>query len=210
MNRRLILKQFGALALLSATTPAVFAQQGEMFRTLPNRVPSETPGKVEVIEFFHYGCPHCRDFYPLKTHWAKQLPDDVAFRSVPAIWGNEQLRGLARLYYAAERSGTLETVAEGIFKAVQDDRLPIYTEAGVRDWITGFDVDAKAFMDTYQSFALQAMVQRADQVARTYRIQGVPTMAVGGYYITSASLTGSHQRTLDVVDELIVKARAEL
>ena len=212
MNRRLILKQFGALALLSAAGTAAFAQQGgqELFRTLPNRIPPDTPGKIEVIEFFHYGCPHCRDFHPLMKDWLKRLPEDVSFRAVPAIWGNEQLRGLARLYYTAERTGTLDMIEEDIFAAVQDERHPIFNAEGVRDWIARYELDHKAFMETYDSFALQAMVQRADQVARTYRIQGVPTMVVGGQYVTSASMTGSHERTLAVVDELIVKARSEL
>jgi protein dithiol oxidoreductase (disulfide-forming) len=143
-------------------------------------------------------------------HWRKSLPEDVVFRAVPAIWGNEQLRGLARLYYTAEITDTLDLLEEAIFAAVQDEKRPIHTEAGVRDWIKRFDVDEKAFMDTYNSFALQAMIQRADQVARAYRIQGVPTMAVSGRYITSASMTGSHEKTLQVVDELIVKARTEI
>ncbi|HRP96340.1 MAG TPA: thiol:disulfide interchange protein DsbA/DsbL [Rhodocyclaceae bacterium] len=212
MNRRLMLKGLAVLAALSATAPTVLAQQGggELYNILPNRVASETSGKVEVIEFFHYGCPHCRDFHPLMKEWLKRLPEDVEFRAVPAIWGNAQLRGLARLYYAAERSGHLASLEDAIFAAVQDERLPIHTEEGVRDWIGRFDLDAKAFMDTYNSFAMQAMVQRADQVARAYRVQGVPTMAVGGRYVTSASITGSHENTLKVVDELIVKARAEL
>lgn len=211
MNRRLMLKGLTAVAALTAGGPGAFAQANrELYQTLPNRVPSESPGKVEVIEFFHYGCPHCRDFHPLMKHWLKSLPDDVAFRAVPAIWANEQLRGLARLYYTTERTGNLDKLEEAIFVAVQDDRRPIHTEAGVRDWVGRFDVDVKTFMDTYNSFALQAMIQRADQVARAYRVQGVPTMAVGGRYITSASVTGSHEKTLSVVDELIVKARAEL
>lgn len=209
MNRRLILKQMSALALLSAATPMAFAQPADMYRSLPSAIPSETPGKIEVIEFFHYGCPHCRDFHPLVKDWVARLPEDAAFRGVPAIWGNDQLRGLARLYYAAERTGTLDVIEDGIFAAVQDDRRPIHNEAGVEDWIKGFEVDAKAFMDVYKSFALQAMVQRADQVARAYRIQGVPTVAVGGRYFTSASITGSHERTLTVVDELIARVRAE-
>lgn len=211
MNRRLMLKHLAAAAALSVAGPAAIAQRRspEPFQILPNRIPPETAGKIEVIEFFHYGCPHCRDFYPLIKHWLKSLPEDVGFRGVPAIWGNEQLRGLARLYYAAERTGTLDKLEEGIFVAVQDDKRPIHTEAGVRDWLGRFDVDAKAFMDTYNSFALQAMVQRADQIARAYRVQGVPTMAVGGRYMTSASMTGSHENTLKVVDELIVRVRAE-
>ncbi len=211
MNRRLMLKQLSALAALAAAGPAAFAQQGQQpFEILPNKVASEDPGKIEVIEFFHYGCPHCRNFYPLIKDWKKSLPEDVAFRVVPAIWGNEQLRGLARLYYTAERTGTLDKLEEAIFKAVQDERRPIHTESGLKSWIAQFDVDAKAFMDTYNSFGLQAMVQRADQIARAYRVQGVPTMAVGGRYITSASLSGSHENTLRVVDQLIVRARGEL
>lgn len=211
MNRRLMLKHLAAAAALSVAGPAALAQRRspELFQVLPNKIPSETAGKIEVIEFFHYGCPHCRDFHPLMKHWLKSLPEDVSFRAVPAIWGNEQLRGLARLYYAAERTGTLDKLEEAIFAAVQDQRRPIHTEAGVRDWIGRFDVDAKAFMDTYNSFALQAMVQRADQVARAYRVQGVPTIAVGGRYFTSASITGSHENTLKVVDELIERVRAE-
>ncbi len=210
MNRRLMLKHLAAAAALSAVGSTAFAQRrSEMYQTLPNRIPAETPGKIEVIEFFHYGCPHCRNFYPLMKHWLKSLPEDVAFRAVPAIWGNEQLRGLARLYYAAERTGTLDQLEEAIFAAVQDEKRPIHTEAGVRDWIGRFDLDAKGFMDTYNSFALGAMVQRADQVARAYRVQGVPTVAVGGRYLTSASMTGSHENTLKVVDELIQRVREE-
>lgn len=208
MKRREALKHLGLLTLAGAA-PLAFAQQRAPFEVLANRVPGEVEGKIEVIEFFHYGCPHCRNFHPLVKDWLARLPEDVAFRKVPAIWGNEQLRGLARLYYTAERTETLGLIEESIFAAVQDERRPIHTEDGVRDWIGRFELDQKVFMDTYKSFALQAMIQRADQVARTYRIQGVPTMAVGGRFITSASMTGSHQGTLEVVDRLVEQIRSE-
>ena len=208
MNRRQLLKQLGLLSL-AGMAPLAVAQQREPFQMLPNPVPAEVEGKIEVIEFFHYGCPHCRNFFPLVKDWLTRLPEDVAFRKVPAIWGNEQLRGLARLYFTAERTGTLEIIEEAIFVAVQDERLPIHTEDGVRNWLNRFELDPQAFMDTYKSFALQAMLQRADQVARAYRVQGVPTMAVGGRYVTSASMTGSHPATLEVVDHLIGELRAQ-
>lgn len=209
MHRRDVLKKLAVLSAFGAVAPLALAQQRAPFEVLANQVPAEVEGKIEVIEFFHYGCPHCRNFHPLVKDWLTRLPEDVAYRKVPAIWGNEQLRGLARLYFTAERTGTLSMLEESIFVAVQDDRRPIHTEDGLRDWIERFELDHAAFMDTYKSFALQAMIQRADQVARTYRVQGVPTMAVGGRFITSASLTGSHQGTLEVVDTLVEQLRSE-
>ncbi len=208
MNRRQVLVQLGALAMAGAAAPAVFAQSQEQFQALANPIPPEVAGKIEVIEFFHYGCPHCRNFHPLVKDWSKRLADDVVLVKVPAIWGNEQLRGLARLYYAAERTGTLDILEDGIFEAVQDRRLPIHNESGVTDWIKRFDLDHQGFINIYKSFALQAQVQRADQIARAYRVQGVPTLAVGGRYLTSASMTGSHQATLEVADQLIQRVRA--
>lgn len=206
MNRRLMLKSTAAFAALAATPSALLAN--EPFQTLATPVPQDASGKIEVLEFFHYGCPHCRNFHPLLKEWKKSLPDDVRFTAVPAIWGREQLRALARLYYAAERGGMLDELEPRIYVAIQDDKRPLFTADEVQAWIDSTGVDAKAFMDTYNSFAIQGLVQRADQLARTYRIQGVPTMAVGGRYITSASLTGSHAATLKVVDQLVERVRA--
>mgnify|MGYP003668500328 CR=1 FL=1 len=208
MNRRRIFLQGTAAAVaLSAVSPSLIA--AERYQTLKVPVPQEAEDRIEVIEFFHYGCPHCRNFHPLITAWKKNLPEDVAFRAVPAIWGNEQLRGLARLYYALERSGFIDDLENDIFAAVQDDKRPIFDAAGVRAWLEDKNVDVDAVMETYESFAVQGLVQRADQIARAYRIQGVPTMAVGGRYTTSATLTGSHAATLEVVDELIERVRAK-
>ncbi|MBI1907115.1 MAG: thiol:disulfide interchange protein DsbA/DsbL [Rhodocyclales bacterium] len=211
MNRRLMLKQLSALAALAAAGPAVLAQQQEglRFQAMPNRIAPETEGKIEVIEFFHYGCPHCRNFHPLIKTWLETLPEDVAFRANPVIWGSEQLKGLARLHITAVRSGTLKIIQDNIFAGVQDEHLPLHTEAGVSDWIAKQGVDAKAFMDTYKSFAIQGLVQRADQVTRAYKVQGVPTVAVDGRYITSATIAGSHENSLKVVDKLIQLVREE-
>lgn len=205
MNRRLMLKSAAALAALSATPSVLLAN--EPFQTLPNPVPQDTSGKIEVLEFFHYGCPHCRNFHPLLQEWKKTIPEDVRFTAVPAIWGRDQLRALARLYYAAERGGMLDKLEPQIYVAIQDQQKPLFTEAEVRAWIGSTGVDATAFMDTYNSFAINGLVQRADQLARTYRIQGVPTMAVGGRFLTSASMTGSHAATLKVTDQLIERVR---
>lgn len=210
MNRRNALKHLSALAAASAVGPVVYAQSapGQMFQALEPRVPQEATGKVEVIEFFHYGCPHCRAFDPLLEGWLKKLPKDVAFRRVPAIWGSDQLLGLARLHYAIEMSGLSEKLHPAVFVGVQDRKLPLHTEEGVVAWLGGFQVDAKAFMANYKAFGMGATLKRAEQTAAAYKVKGVPTMAVGGRFVTSASMTGTHEKTLQVVDELIAKARA--
>ena len=96
-----------------------------------------------------------------------------------------------------------------VFSAFQSSKVPLDTESGVRDWVAGKGIDADKFMATYKSFGIQSKLSRADQVARSYRVQGVPTMAVDGKYTTSASLTGSHENTLKVIDELIAKVRSD-
>lgn len=211
MNRRHALQQLGALALLAGPAGRVFAQreQGPGFQMLDPAVPTTAKGKIEVMEFFHYGCPHCRDFDPLLEQWIKRLPADVAFVRVPAIWGNPQLQGLARLYYTLEVTGQVATLHEPIFVAVQESKTPLHTEDAVRDWVSKRGVDPKAFMEAYKSFGVQSMVQRADQTARAYKIQGVPTMAVDGRFVTSASMTGSHEATLKQVDQLLTRVRGE-
>lgn len=209
MNRRHALQQLGALALLAGPAGHVLAQgAGAGFQVIDPAIPT-APDKITVIEFFHYGCPHCRDFDPLLEQWIKRLPADVAFQRMPAIWGNSQLQALARLYYTIEVTNQVHGLHGAVFTAVQGDKEPLHTEDGVRNWVAKRGVDAKAFMETYKSFGVQSLVQRADQAARTYKIQGVPTMAVGGRFLTSASMTGSHEGTLKQVDQLLARIRSE-
>ncbi|HRP22405.1 thiol:disulfide interchange protein DsbA/DsbL [Thauera sp.] len=206
MKRRDALK----LATLALTLPAASLARAQTSYTVLNPPqPGDDPGKIEVIEFFHYGCPHCRDFDPLISDWKKKLPADVAFRAVPAIWNNAQLTGLARLYYATEVSEQLDAIHAAVFVAVQDEKRPLFTEEQVRDWVSGKVADPAKFMDAYKSFGVNSMLQRADQLARAMKIQGVPTVVIDGKYVTSASLSGSHQNTLKVADELIARARQE-
>lgn len=208
MNRRDALKQLAALAALASPVAGAWAAE-ETFQVLNPSQATDDPSKIEVVEFFHYGCPHCRNFDPLLESWLKKLPQDVAFRRIPAIWNNQQLAGLARLYYAAEVSGDLHALHSKVFAAVQDEKRPLHTEAGVSEWIQGKVADPKKFMDAYKSFGVNSMLQRADQRARDMKIQGVPTLAIDGKFLTSASMAGSHEAALKKADELIARARRE-
>ena len=208
MNRREVLKQIAVLAALASPAAGAWAKE-EPFQVLNPAQATDNPAKIEVVEFFHYGCPHCRNFDPLLEAWVKKLPQDVVFLRVPAIWNNPQLAGLAQLYFAAETAGELHALHSKVFAAVQDDRLPLDTEAAVGDWIKGKVADPKKFMEAYKSFGVRSMVQRADQRGRAMKIQGVPTLAIDGKFLTSASMAGSHEAALKTADELLARVRKE-
>lgn len=207
MNRRDVLRQFGALTLLAGTSCFALGQKKETFRTLEPAVPTNVNGKIEVLEFFHYGCPHCRDFEPLVTRWVKKLSADVAFSRVPAVWG-KPLEELAKLYYTLVLTKQLERLNTEVFAAIQDQQIPLNTEEALRIWGKEKGLDVPSFMDAYNSFGVQAQVQRAKQLGRSYKIDGVPTMAVAGRFVTSASLAGSHEAALREVDSLIARVRS--
>ena len=207
MNRRDVLKQ---LAVIPVALPlANLAWAEEPFEVLNPAQKTDDSSKIEILEFFHYGCPHCRDFEPLVEAWSSKLPADISFRQVPAIWNNPQLAALARLFFAAQISGELPAIHTKVFAAVQEEKRQLYTEEEVRDWVTGKVTDPVKFMDAYKSFGVNSMLQRADQLGRAMRIKGVPTVAVDGRFLTSASMAGGHPEALKAVDQLIERIRKE-
>jgi len=206
MNRRDVLRQIGALGVLASPAGFVFAQSGAAFRPLNPPVPTDVAGKIEVIEFFYYGCPHCREFDPLVREWAKKLPADVVFNRVPATWGGSDRYRVAeaRMYYTLLATKNLERLHEKVFVAVQDQRVNLRDAEEVREWAAKQGVDAKAFIDAFKSFGVETQVRRAGQLDKAYKIDSVPTMAVAGRYVTVA---GDHKETLETVNKLIVKVR---
>lgn len=211
MQRRQAFKHLVALGGLILVGGPAFAQGNAQFQVLSNPQPPEVKGKIEIIEFFHYGCPHCRKLDPLLEQWLKNLPGDVAFRRVPAIWGNAQLAALARFYYAGEVSGDLAKLHGKVFQAVQDDKValadkdPKEAEAATAEWVAKQGVDAKKFMEAYKSFGVNSKIERANQLARTYQIDGVPTLIVGGKY----AVKGDDASVLKTTDELLARVRKE-
>ena len=211
MNRRHLLKQLAALAALSSLGAVSYAQRaaGPAFQTLPAKVSTEAAGKVEVIEFFSYGCPHCHDFEPLLNDWAKRLAGDVNFIKVPITFNREQWTVLARAYYTLEALGEVGKHHGAAFAALHERRIPLYQEDKLFEWAAGQGIDRKRFTDAYKSFGVQSRVQRANQIAAAYKVSGVPLMAVDGRYLVSASTAGGYDQMLKAVDELIVRARSE-
>lgn len=186
-----------------AMTPAHAAN----FDTLDPAQPSDTPGKVEVLEFFAYTCPHCNAVEPLVEKWRKTLPDTVVFKDVPVAF-NASMRDLQKLYYTLEAMGRLD-LHPAVFKAIHGEHKELFEAKAITAWVVAQGVDQKAFTDTFNSFGVQTKAKRADELAKAYRIEGTPTFAIGGRYLTSPANMGSYQGAVDETDRLVKQILAE-
>jgi thiol:disulfide interchange protein DsbA len=176
-------------------------------RLSPTQPTSSNPDQIEVAEVFWYGCPHCFELDPLLERWRAQQPEYVNFLRVPAVW-NPTLRIHARAFYTAE---ALEKGAEmhaELFREIHERRNGLDTEEKLQEFFGRFGVDAAAFKSAFDSFAVQAKLQRADELNRRYRIGSVPTIIVNGKYTTDGPMAGSYQDLLLLVDELVAAERA--
>ena len=200
--RKWILLLFGLLLPLAAAAQPL--QYGEINPPQP----VETKGKIEVIEFFWYGCPHCYTLEPHIETWVKTLPPDVEFRRVPAVfsqrWGHD-----AAIYYTLEALGLVEKLHRPLFDAIHKQNLRTDSEPALSEWLQKQGVDPKKFMDTLKSFGVQSKTRRAVQQTIAYKIDGTPAMAVAGRYTVSAEQGRTQQGMLKAVDTLVAKARTE-
>lgn len=192
----------------AAAAEPVALVEGRQFTRVQFPQPVENPGKVEVIEFFWYGCNHCADFEPLLTAWARKLPADVSFRKVPAVFRDSWAPG-GRLYYTLEAMGLVDKLNVPIFNAIHKERLNLQSdEKLMADWVAKQGVDRQKFVDMYKSFTVAGKVKRATEMTQEYGFGGVPVLVIGGKYMPVS--TGSYTDLLRVADALIAKNRAEL
>jgi thiol:disulfide interchange protein DsbA len=161
--------------------------------------------KVEVIEFFWYGCPHCYSFEPAVEAWSKRLPPDVYFHQMPfAFIGSVEHQ---KLFYALEEIGQRQAMQRKLFEAIHVEHKRLNTEAEIAAFVSANGVDGAKYADAYKSFAVNTKVSRGKQLSSAYKIDSVPTIGVQGRYYTSATLAGSHERALSVVDFLVQRSR---
>ncbi len=170
----------------------------------PQAVP---PGKIEVIEFFWYGCPHCNAFEPSLEAWVKKLPADVAFRRVPVAFREETFVAHQKLFYTLEAMGQLEAVHRKVFYAIHSERARLDKPADISAFVAKNGVDATKFMQLFDSFSIQTKATQARKLAEAYRIDGVPALGVHGRFYTSGTLAGTTDRALQVTDFLIQQIR---
>jgi len=204
-----MLKQLAAALMLffAAGLAQAQATAGVEYRELATAQPTDTPGKIEAVEFFWYGCPHCYTFEPVITPWVKKLPKDVHFRRIPAMFNEEYAQG-ARAFYALEAIGVEERLHKALFDAVHTgSRLRVADEAALTEWLSKQGVDTKKFAAAYRSFSVEGKLKRAAQLTQAYKIDGVPAMAVDGKYVVVTDKIKSFEHLLEVTDYLIEKSR---
>jgi len=200
---RLSTVMFAFLAFASSVQASVVADHDYTVLGVPQR--QAINGKIEVIEFFSWGCPHCYEFYPLLARWTSTLPKDATFKRIPVGLGHPEWDNLARAYYALQTTGDVARLDSQIFEAIHKDHVSLFDEQSITAWVGKHGVNVAKFTEAYHSFGVDTSVGQAEDAAVGYRVAAIPTIAVSGRY----TVTGDHAKMLTVSDELIAKARAE-
>ena len=189
-----------------APTTGRFEMGVHYLRLSPTQPTSSNPDQVEVCEVFWYGCPHCNALDPLIEQWRQRKPEYVNFVRVPAVW-NPTLQLHARAFYTAEALEKGDEMHAEFFREIHERGNGLDTEVKLQEFFGRFNVDAALFQQTFNSFAVNAKLQRADELNRRYRIGSVPTIVVNGKYTTDGPMVGSYDELLVLVDELAAAER---
>ena len=197
-----------ALAVVSATS-AVAQTQERDYSLIEPAMPTEAPNKIEILEFFSYGCPHCADLHPVFKTWIAKKPADIELRRVPVTFGNPYYTILAKLYYTLEAIGELKRLDDAVFVALHQKGLKLVDDKSILDWVGLQGVDQRKFSEAYNSFGVVSKVKRGDQLAQTAKIRGVPAVIVDGRYLMLSDNIRSHADLLANTDKVIEKVRSE-
>ena len=203
MKRREFSLSAAAVAAGAVTLPA-WAQprEGKDYRKLAKPAPVEAPaGKVEVVEFFGYFCPHCNTFEPTLNAWAKTAPKDIVLHRVPVNF-NAKTVPMQKLYYTLEGMGKLEPLHAQAFRYIHVERKPLQEDEQVFAWAKGQGLDLPKFKEMYNSFGVANQIRKATQLQQAYDVEGVPSMGVAGRYYVDGTMAGSMENVLRIVEQL--------
>lgn len=205
--RRTFLAAIFALGgAFTVATPALAQTAGKDYTPISPAQPTEDANKIEVLEFFSYGCPHCADFNPLLAAWVAKQSADVVVKKVPVSFGRAAWGNIAKLFYALEITGDQARLEADIFKAIHQERVSLFDDKVMLEWVVKKGVDQKKFSDAYASFGVMSKLKRAEQMTQSYKISGVPTLVIEGKYQVGGR---DFNEALAIADKLIAKARAE-
>jgi protein dithiol oxidoreductase (disulfide-forming) len=205
------LRAIAAVVCLFVAAEAAAQAPGKDFVPVNPPQPTQTAGKIEVIEFFSYACPHCSSLQPSLAAWLKRKPADVEFRRVPAVF-QESWLPLAQLYYTLEAMGLTEKLHHDVFTAIHTQKVKLQDPKVLADWIASKGVDKQKFNDTYNSFSVKSLAKRAVDTAGRYKVEFTPALVVDGRFMTGPSMTATgntidYDRFFKVVDQLIAASR---
>jgi protein dithiol oxidoreductase (disulfide-forming) len=189
------------LALTVSVQASIIAGHDYVVLDTPQR--QEANRKIEVTEFFSWGCPHCYDFYPVLARWSAALPKDVSFKRVPVGLGHPEWEALAKAYYALQSTGDVERLNSQIFEDIHKNHVWLYDESSITNWVGKHGVDVSKFTAAFRSFGVNTSAGQAEQKAVDYRIPGVPALTIAGKYLVS----DEPAKMLAVSDQLILMAR---
>lgn len=182
-------------------------QSGSDYLTLDKPAPTEAPaGKVEVVEFFWYNCPHCNGFEPMFDAWAKKQAKDVAVRRVPIAF-RANFEPQQRLYYVLESLGKVDELHKKVFMAIHVDKQPLNTVEQIAAWADKQGIPKAKFMELYNSFSVTTKARKATQLQDAYALDGVPALGINGRYFTSGTQAKTLERSLQVAEALIEQSR---
>lgn len=211
MKRLTILATFFMSAMLVFGSNAVVAadlQVGRDYTVIDPPLPSASPGKIEVVEFFSYGCSHCYEFHPLIVAWTAKLPKDVVLRRVPVTLSRPPWMRLAGIYYGLDATGNIDKLDGEVFKAIHVDRVNFDSNEAVANWVNSKGADGKKVVDAMNSFGVQTRLKQVDPESARYGIAGTPALAVNGRYLVNTA-GKNYGDLLVITDALITKVRSE-
>jgi thiol:disulfide interchange protein DsbA len=204
--KRLIGRFLCVVLLVPVLGQAAFVE-GQHYQAVPFPQPVETGNKIEVREFFWYGCPHCYVLEPALTKWLKKIPSNAKFIRTPGTapaWMNH-----AQAFYAFESMGITSKMHEVFFKAVQEQKAALNDENSIANYVASQNVAKQKFLDAYHSFGVRLKLEKAKQLNQDFGISSVPTIVVDGKYLTSEAMAGGEEAVFQLVNELIAKAAKE-
>lgn len=218
MNQSVSRRQLGSLSLgaaallagLQATSSLAQGkppEEGVDYIKLDKPVATEaSKGKIEVVEFFWYHCPHCNHFEPALEAWLKKLPKDVAFKRVPVAFRPSFVPD-QHLFYTLEAMGLLEKLHKLVFAAIHAEKLNLDSREQIIEWVAKQGIDKAKFVAIYDGFAVGSKATRATQLQQAYNVSGVPALGIAGQFYTDGSTAQSMTRALQVTDYLIASLR---
>ena len=202
----------GSLGALALTHEAGWAQkapfqEGIEYTTLDKRGPTDVgKGKIEVIEFFWYSCPHCNAFEPRFADWMRKAPKDVEVKRVPVRF-RDDFEPQQRMYYVLEALDKVEALHGKLFHAIHVDRQNLTSAEALAQWAEKQGIPKVKFQELYNSFGVVSKARRATQLQESFKVQGVPALGVAGRFYTDGSLAGSMERALQIADYLVGEVR---
>ena len=194
---------FLSLMMSSVMLQAADFKEGVDYKKITPQV-MNAGDKIEVLEFFWYGCPHCYSFEPYINAWKKKKSANIEFVRVPAMF-RPDWEVQARTYYALSNMNMIEDLHGAIFTAIHKDKKRLNKKELLTDFIVNLGVPRDRFEKEYNSFAVDSMVRKAKKRQTAYKLQGVPSVAVNGKYMSSASMSGSYENLIKILDFLIEK-----